>query len=150
MGNIIHLNEKEVKRELGELVRSTVEETLNTLLDEEADRITNARRYERTEERLDTRAGHYKRKLQTRSGEVELRVPKLRTLPFETSIIERYRRRGVIGRGSAGGDVFSGCIGTPSRGHHGSAMGDAGIAWDGQPAEQEGIRANRRMARTVH
>ncbi len=28
MGNIIHLNEKEVKRELGELVRSTVEETL--------------------------------------------------------------------------------------------------------------------------
>ncbi len=31
MGNIIHLNEKEeVKRELGELVRSTVEETLNT------------------------------------------------------------------------------------------------------------------------
>jgi transposase-like protein len=93
MGSIIHLNEKEVKRELGELVRSTVEETLNTLLDEEADRITNARRYERTEERLDTRAGHYKRKLQTRSGEVELRVPKLRTLPFETSIIERYRRR---------------------------------------------------------
>ncbi len=67
MGSIIHLNEKEVKRELGELVRSTVEETLNTLLDEEADRITNARRYERTEERLDTRAGHYKRKLQTRS-----------------------------------------------------------------------------------
>ncbi len=42
---------------------------------------------------MDTRAGHYKRKLQTRSGEVELRVPKLRTLPFETSIIERYRRR---------------------------------------------------------
>jgi len=59
MGSIIHLNEKEEKRELGELVRSTVEETLNTLLDEEADRVTDARRYERTEERLDTRADHY-------------------------------------------------------------------------------------------
>jgi transposase-like protein len=31
--------------------------------------------------------------LQTKAGEVELRVPKLRNLPFETAIIERYRRR---------------------------------------------------------
>lgn len=93
MGNIIHLDEAEVKKELGELVRGTVEETLNKLLDEEADRITNAHRYERTEERADTRAGHYTRKLLTTSGEVALKVPKLRTLPFETSIIERYKRR---------------------------------------------------------
>jgi hypothetical protein len=27
------------------------------------------------------------------AGPVELRVPKLRSLPFETAIIERYRRR---------------------------------------------------------
>lgn len=93
MGKIIQLNEAEVKKELSELVRGTVEETLNKLLDEEADRITNAHRYERTEERRDSRAGHYTRKLQTTSGEVELKVPKLRTLPFETSIIERYKRR---------------------------------------------------------
>jgi transposase-like protein len=93
MGKIIQLNEAEVKKELSELVRGTVEETLNRLLDEEADRITNAHRYERTEERRDSRAGHYTRKLQTTSGEVALKVPKLRTLPFETSIIERYKRR---------------------------------------------------------
>jgi transposase-like protein len=31
--------------------------------------------------------------LHTKAGEVELKVPKLRTLPFETAIIERYRRR---------------------------------------------------------
>jgi transposase-like protein len=37
--------------------------------------------------------GHYERKLLTTSGEVELQVPKLRTLPFETAIIERYQRR---------------------------------------------------------
>lgn len=93
MDNIIHLNEQGLKDELKNLVRGTVEETLNKLLDEEADRITNAHRYERTQERQDTRAGHYKRKLLTTSGEVELKIPKLRTLPFETAIIERYQRR---------------------------------------------------------
>lgn len=44
--NIIHLNEEAIKNQLGELVRNTVEETLNNLLDQEADRITNAKRYE--------------------------------------------------------------------------------------------------------
>ncbi len=43
--------------------------------------------------RLDTRAGHSDRKLQTQAGEVTLNVPRLRSLPFETQIIERYRRR---------------------------------------------------------
>jgi putative transposase len=66
---------------------------LNALLDEEADRLCNAKRYERTEARKDTRAGYYPRALHTKAGEVELKVPKLRTLPFETAIIERYRRR---------------------------------------------------------
>jgi transposase-like protein len=31
--------------------------------------------------------------LETNAGEVSLKVPKLRSLPFETAIIERYRRR---------------------------------------------------------
>lgn len=93
MDKIIQLNESGLKKELGELVRGTVEDTLNKLLDEEADRITNAHKYERVEGRQDTRAGYYRRKLLTKSGEVELKVPKLRTLPFETAIIERYKRR---------------------------------------------------------
>lgn len=91
--NIIHLNESLLKNQLGELVRGTVEETLNNLLDQEADRLTNASRYERTEARKDTRAGYYKRKLLTKAGEVELKMPKLRRLPFETAIVERYKRR---------------------------------------------------------
>src|SRR5262249_59153412 len=45
------------------------------------------------EARRDTRAGHYERSLQTKAGEVRLRVPKLRQQTFETAIIERYRRR---------------------------------------------------------
>lgn len=93
MSNIIQVNEEKIKGELGELVRKTVEEMLNKMLDAEADEITQAHKYERTESRTDTRAGHYHRKLVTKAGEVELKIPKLRKLPFETAIIERYKRR---------------------------------------------------------
>jgi len=90
---IIHFNEAAVKDQLGEMVRSTVEETLNQMLEAEADRLCNAERYERSEARKDTRAGHYQRKLHTRAGPVSLNVPKLRRQTFETAIIERYRGR---------------------------------------------------------
>ena len=90
---ILEINEEQVRGHLRELVRGSVEETLNLLLDQEAEELVGAGRYERSEGRKDTRAGSYRRKLQTQAGEVELRVPKLRTLPFETAIIARYRRR---------------------------------------------------------
>ncbi len=90
---MIQINEAQVQAHLGWLVRQSVEDTLNALLDEEADRICQAERYERSPDRADTRAGHYQRKLHTTSGEVTLNVPKLRKLPFETAIIQRYRRR---------------------------------------------------------
>lgn len=90
---IIQLNEEAIKGELGNLVHQSVEDTLNVLLDAEADRLTNASRYERTEGRKDTRAGSYHRKLITKAGEVDLKVPRLRTLPFKSAIIERYKRR---------------------------------------------------------
>jgi transposase-like protein len=87
------VNEEEVKNHLGEMVRVSVEETLNGMLEAEADRLCRAERYERTPERVDTRAGTYERQLHTKAGEVTLHVPKLRSLPFETQIIERFRRR---------------------------------------------------------
>ena len=93
LSNVIKINEHQFKDHLGKMVRSTVEETLNDMLDAEADQLCNAKRYERTEARTGGRAGHYKRKLHTTSGEVELKVPKLRGAKFETAIIERYRRR---------------------------------------------------------
>jgi putative transposase len=92
-GNVIRIDEERIKDHLGRIVRGTVEDTLNALLDAEADRLCHARRYERTEARRDTRAGSYPRKLHTRAGEVTLKVPKLRRQAFETAIIERYRRR---------------------------------------------------------
>jgi len=92
---IISLNEGAIKQELGEMVRQSVEDTLNAMLDAEADRLTNASRYERTGGRLDTRAGSYKRTLLTKAGEVELKMPRLRSLPFETAIIQRYQKREI-------------------------------------------------------
>ena len=90
---IIQLNEESVKSELKELVRNSVEETLNDLLNKEAEELTSAAKYERTEARQGYRSGHYSRKLTTTSGEVRLEIPKLKGVPFETAIIERYRRR---------------------------------------------------------
>jgi len=90
---IIHLNEGAIKQELKEIVRHTVEETLNNLLEQEAAELTNAGRYERTENRKGYRSGHYERDLTTTSGNVKLKVPKLKGVAFETAIIERYRRR---------------------------------------------------------
>ena len=93
LGKVIQIDEEQIHQHLGELVRGTVEETLNKLLDAEAEQLCNAARYERTSARTDTRAGHYQRKLHTKAGEVTLQVPKLRQQKFETAIIERYRRR---------------------------------------------------------
>ncbi len=90
---VIRIEEEKIRSHVGEVVRQTVEETLNSLLEAEADALCGAKRYARSPERLDTRAGHYDRKLQTQAGEVTLAVPRLRNLPFETQIIERYRRR---------------------------------------------------------
>jgi putative transposase len=95
LGRVIRIDESEIRGHLNELVRGTVEQTLNGLLDAEADEMCHAQRYERSVERADTRAGHYRRRLHTQAGEVELKVPKLRRQTFETAIIERYRRRDI-------------------------------------------------------
>ncbi|WP_406672201.1 IS256 family transposase [Natronospira sp.] len=93
LGKVIEINEGEVHEHLDRMVRSSVEETLNSMLDAEADRLVNAERYERSEGRRDYRSGHYERQLHTKAGEVTVRMPKLRRQTFETAIIERYRRR---------------------------------------------------------
>lgn len=92
-GPVVQIDEVCIQAHLDEVVRSTVEETLNALLDTVADRLCGAKKYERTEGCQDTRAGSYNRHLQTKTGEVTLTARKLRTLPFKTAIIERYRRR---------------------------------------------------------
>ena len=92
-GPIVTVDQEAIKSDLRELVRRTVEDTLNGLLEEEADDLVGAGRYERTAGREAYRAGHYERTLTTTSGDVTLRMPKLKGMRFTTAIIDRYRRR---------------------------------------------------------
>src|SRR6516165_10451221 len=93
LSDVLRIDQAQLHRHLDQVVRDSVEQTLNGPLDAEADQLCGAKRYERSPDRVDTRAGSYTRTLQTRVGEVELKMPRLRKLPFETRIIERYRRR---------------------------------------------------------
>ena len=92
-GNIIQLNEQFIHNELKTIVKNSVEETLNALLDAEADKLVQAERYARDQARKGYRAGHYERSFSTQAGDVTLKVPKLKGLTFESAIIQRYQRR---------------------------------------------------------
>ena len=95
-GNIASVDEEPLRSGLRELVRKTVQETPNALLDEEADRMVGAERYERTAVRETCRSGHYKRKLVSTSGEVVLGALKLRG-----ATLLRLRGRSRRARGSS-------------------------------------------------
>ena len=84
---IVQLNEEVIKSELKELVRSSVEETLNGLLEQEAQQLTGAAKYERSAKRQGYRSGHYNRNLTTTSGEVELRMPKLKGVSGQSQLL---------------------------------------------------------------
>jgi hypothetical protein len=81
--SVIRVDEQELRGHLDEVVRTGVEETLTGMLKAEADRLCQAQRYKRTADRVDTRAGCYAQKLQTKAGEVKLKVRKLRSVPIE-------------------------------------------------------------------
>ena len=82
-----------MKGELRELVSKTIEETINAMLDEEADQPVGAAPRERTDERAAYRADHYERGFTTTSGQVTLKMPKLRGMRFATADSEWGFRR---------------------------------------------------------
>lgn len=90
---ILQVDQAMLETTLDRMVRKSVEETLNAMIDAEADEITGAARYERSGERKDYRAGHYERDLTVKAGKMSLKVPKLKGAVFESAVIERYRRR---------------------------------------------------------
>ena|SRR5215468_7098548 len=138
LSQVIQIDEGKIQEHLGEVVRSTVEETLNAMLDAEADRLCRAERYERTEARKDTRAGSYQRRLQTKAGEVTLKVPKLRHRALPAT--------GKFGGRSTGGNVSCGSERATSGRHYGSLVGHAGQPEYGERAESEDLRAHRDVA----
>lgn len=90
---ILQVDQAMLETTLDRMVRKSVEETLNAMLDAEADEITGAARYERSGGRKAYRAGHYERDLTVKAGRMSLKVPKLKGAVFESAVIERYRRR---------------------------------------------------------
>ena len=151
MGQVIQIDEARIRDHLGELVRGTVEETLNAMLDAEADRLCGAGRYERSQARQDTRAGSYERTLQTSAGEVNLKVPKLRRQTFETAMIpELVPPPRELGRGGADRDVSGGHFGASGGGHHRSSVGDAGEPKHSVQPQQKDLRQDRGLAEPPH
>ena len=90
---ILQVDQAMLETTLDRMVRKSVEETLNAMLDAEADEIAGAARYERSGDRKAYRAGHYERDLTVKAGKMSLKVPKLKGAVFESAVIERYRRR---------------------------------------------------------
>ncbi len=90
---IVQLNEEIIKGQIKELVRGSVEETLNELLEKEAESLTQAARYERSEARQGYRSGHYDRNLTTTSGDVTLHVPRLKGVPFACAALQNHLDR---------------------------------------------------------
>ena len=90
---LIEIDQGQLRQRGDGLVKNVVQDTLNALLDAEADALCRAKRYERSSDRTDIRSGSYRRTLHTRVGEVEMKMPKLRRATFESLVMERYRRR---------------------------------------------------------
>ena len=90
---IIQFDQAMFETKLDAMVRDKVEQIADAMLDEEADLIANAARYERSDGRKAYRAGHYARRFTVRAGRLGLKVPKLKGALFGSAVIERYRRR---------------------------------------------------------
>src|SRR6187551_1624919 len=98
MGQVIQIDEARIRDHLGEMVRGTVEETLNAMLDAEADQLCGAGRYERS--RLGRIPG------------LAVTIGLFRPAPARS--ISRSRSCGArpkLGRGSADRDVSGGHFG---------------------------------------
>src|SRR3979409_1480465 len=144
MSQVIQIDEARIRDHLGEMVRGTVEETPNALLDAEADRLCGAGRYERTQGRQDTRAGSYERSLHTVAGEVNLKeasAPDLRDGHHRALPPARE-----LGRGGADRDVPGWDFGPPGRGHHRGAVGHPCQPEHGVEPEPEDLRQDRGLA----
>jgi putative transposase len=138
----VRIDEGQIRGHLDSIVKSKIEETLNNMLDAEADELCGAGRYARSPERVDTRAGNYNRRLHTKAGEVTLKIPRLRSLPIETQIIERYKRREASIEESLVQMYLAGVSVRSVEDIPPSIVGDAGEPFGGQRIEPTEIQVN--------
>lgn len=78
--------------DVGDRVRQAAETIYQALIEAELTAVIGAAPHERTPERVAQRNGHRARTLTTTAGDLELRIPKLRTGSFFPSLLERRRR----------------------------------------------------------
>ncbi|MBW0126815.1 IS256 family transposase [Pseudonocardia oceani] len=78
--------------DVGDRVRQAAETVYQALIEAELTDAIGAGRHERSAERSNQRNGHRTRTLSTTAGDLELKIPKLRTGSFFPSLLERRRR----------------------------------------------------------
>jgi putative transposase len=78
--------------DVGDRVRAAAETVYQALIEAELTDLIGAAPHERSAERTNLRNGHRTRILTTTAGDLELRIPKLRTGSFFPSLLERRRR----------------------------------------------------------
>lgn len=92
----ITFNQEEILQLLSdnrdEAFRSLLKDSLNRILKAESAEQLKAGFYERTDERTDSRNGSRDKPLVTRIGQIELKVPRHRNIPFKTMIFDNYTR----------------------------------------------------------
>lgn len=85
--------QEDFQRDIEERVRSAVHATIQAVLEEELERLVGAGPYERSDQRVDVRNGHYPRRIVTTAGEVLVRVGRTRDGGSATAPLGRYARR---------------------------------------------------------
>src|ERR1700741_509856 len=78
--------------DVGDRARQAAETIYQALIEAELSAVIGAAPHERTPDRAAQRNGHRARMLTTTAGDLELRIPKLRTGSFFPSLLERRRR----------------------------------------------------------
>src|SRR4051812_28932837 len=78
--------------DVGDRVRQAAETVYQALIEAELTEVIGAGLHERSDARAAQRNGHRSRTLTTTAGDLELRIPKLRTGSFFPSLLERRRR----------------------------------------------------------
>ena len=92
----ITLNQEEILQLLSsnrdDAFKQLLQDSLNSILQAESTEQLKAGKYERSEERTDSRNGTRERQLTTRLGKIELVVPRHREVPFKSLIFDNYQR----------------------------------------------------------
>src|SRR3954464_4866143 len=81
-----------LREEHGDVIREAVRVVAQELMEAEVSELIGAQHGERTQDRVTHRNGYRARRWDTRAGEIELQIPKIRQGSYFPSILEPRRR----------------------------------------------------------